>query len=275
MRNFNEIGKSTVCFHIGRGGRFWNPGHKTYNSYVKSFGELVNQDWVFVNNEDENGNTLDDEDWTLTDCNGNVLLEGRKEICSETGTLPKDGLYDSDIVKRLEDCDEEEIELVYNEGFHHTLTNEDLLAYCCWRMDKKMIDSVDFNGRTSCNVKFMDGTSDTITFAKDSDIYETIDDFFTDNDIDEKSREKWFDEIELRYNDCFERFIIYRDSEDLRDGWVCTDRENGITCRFKAHKFNETQNITMDNEIADVMFVARLMREMGDWLGENHREIVF
>lgn len=208
--NYNEIGKSLVCFHIGRGGRFHNPGHKTYNPWIKSFSEIVNQDWLFVNNEDEDGNAYDDDDWTLTDCSGNVLLKGRDKIEAETGILSRDGEYDTDIVQRLEDCDDDEIELVYKEGFHHSLVKEDLLSYCCWRLDKKMIDSVDFNEKTSCVVNFTDGSSDTITFTKDNDIYDTIDDFFTDNDIDDISRDKWFDKIEQEYND-----IEFGDDERL------------------------------------------------------------
>lgn len=274
--NFEEIGKALVCFHIGRGGHFHNPGHKSYNPWVKSFGDLVNQDWLFLNNEDEEGNPLDDDDWTLTDCSGNVMLEGRDEIEAETGTLSKDGEYDTDIVQRLEDCDQDEIELVYKEGTHHTLMDADLLAYCCWRMDWKMIDKVDYDGKTSCTVNFTDGTSGTITFTKDQDIHDTIDDFFTENDIDDKSREKWFDDIEAQYDDCLDRFTLYRSSEDP-SWWVCTDQENGIVCRFKWHQFNETQKMTFleDVEQPDAMAIARLMREMGDWLGEHHQDKIF
>ena len=59
--------------------------------------------------------------------------------------------------------------------------------------------------------------------------------------------------------------------------WVCTDTENMIVCRWRDHQFNDTQKVTMlnDNQNPDVMALARAMREMGDWLGENHHDKVF
>lgn len=275
MKNFEEIGKALVCFHIGRGGRFYNPGHKSYNPYVKCFSDLTNQDWLFLNNEDEEGNTLEDENWTLTDCSGNVLLEGRDEIEAETGTLSRDGEYDADVVKRLEDCDESELELVYKNGFHHTLMPEDLLAYCCWRMDWKMIDTVDYDGEASCIVRFTDGTSGTISFTVEQTVSDTIDDFFTENNIDEKSREKYRSNIETEYEDLFKRFTLY--CVDVANRvWECTDHEHGIVCRFRWHQFNEIQQIQMqDDTLTDPMALAKALREMGDWLAENHKDVIF
>lgn len=72
------------------------------------------------------------------------------------------------------------------------------------------------------------------------------------------------------------RYIIQK-AQQVADGWVCTDTENGIVCRFKAHRFNDTQKVTLlgDDSQPDVMKIARLMREMGDWLSENHNDILF
>lgn len=274
--DFEKTGKALVCFHIGRGGHFHNPGHKSYNPWVKSFEELVNQDCLFLNNEDEEGNELDDDEWTLTDCCGRVLLEGRDEIEAETGSLSRDGEYDTDIVQRLEDCDDEEIELVYKEGTHHTLMDDELLAYCCWRLDMKMIDTVDFGKLRSCTVNFTDGTNGIITFTECQTISDTIDDFFIENDIDEKSRDKWFADIECEYNDCLDRFTLCRDDNDLREGWKCTDQENGIVCRFKVRQFNETQQFEFNSDVEpDAAGIAKALREMGDWLSENHKELLF
>ena len=71
------------------------------------------------------------------------------------------------------------------------------------------------------------------------------------------------------------RYIIQK-SKQQPDGWVCTDTENGIVCRFTEHKFNETSKMTFleDVENPDPLAIARLMREMGDWLVQNHREIL-
>ena len=199
-KNLNEIGKALVCFHMGRGGRFNNPGHVSYNPYVKSFRELLNDDRYFINNEDENGNPLPDEDWTVTDCNGNEYLRGRIEIDADEGRINWDGEYDSDMVKRLEDCDENELRLIYDEPRHHTLFKEELLAYCCDRLQLKMIDGCDFNDGY-CAVFFTDGTSENITFEKGTDVHETIEKFFDDNDIEMYSREEWFDKSEWEYDD--------------------------------------------------------------------------
>lgn len=74
-----------------------------------------------------------------------------------------------------------------------------------------------------------------------------------------------------------QRRYLLQPSEQQPDGWVCTDTVNGIVCRFKAHQFNETSKMTFleDVEQPDALAIARLMREMGDWLGEHYQDIVF
>ena len=54
--------------------------------------------------------------------------------------------------------------------------------------------------------------------------------------------------------------------------WVLTDKENGIVCRFEEHKFNETQKMTFLEDVKhpDASQIARLMREMGDWMAMHH-----
>jgi len=71
-----------------------------------------------------------------------------------------------------------------------------------------------------------------------------------------------------------ERFILQPSSQT--DAWVCTDKENGLVCRFKAHKFNDTQKFTFleDIEHPDALTIARIVREMADWLRSNHYEKV-
>lgn len=73
-----------------------------------------------------------------------------------------------------------------------------------------------------------------------------------------------------------ERFIIQA-SQSQPDGWLCTDTENNIVCQFTAHKFNDTQKFTFleDVEHPDALTIARIMREMADWLRENHYDKVF
>ena len=72
------------------------------------------------------------------------------------------------------------------------------------------------------------------------------------------------------------RYIIQK-SEQKAGWWVCTDTEHGLVCKFEEHKFNETSKMTFLEDVKnpDALAVARLMREMGDWLAENHRDIIF
>lgn len=186
MKNQNEIGKAIVGFHIGRGGQFYNPGHKTYNSNITSFSYVLSD--MFINDEDPDGNPLPDEEWTVTDGGGNVLLEGRKEIEAETGVLDIDGNYDKYIVKRLEDCDEDELMMIYKDGTHHELFSKDLLDYCCEQLGWKRIESVDVD-EESATVHFTDGTEAEMTSE------DTVEDFFDENCVDERSRERWEDEL--------------------------------------------------------------------------------
>lgn len=67
-----------VHFHVGRGGRFHNGGHKTYVGTVDSLADCFGD--AFIISEDENGNALPDKDWRLIDRGGNVILSGRDEI---------------------------------------------------------------------------------------------------------------------------------------------------------------------------------------------------
>lgn len=59
--------------------------------------------------------------------------------------------------------------------------------------------------------------------------------------------------------------------------WVCTDLTNKIVCVFEDKKFNETQKMTEleDFNNSDFMKIPTIMREMGDWLFENHKEKLF
>ncbi len=100
-----------VCFHIGRGGRFYNAGHKSFNPNVEKLSDCFTEN-SFLYDQDENGNAIPDSEWRLCNGNGTVLLEGRDAIESETGCLDWDGEYDTDIVKPLNECDEKECQLL-------------------------------------------------------------------------------------------------------------------------------------------------------------------
>ena len=130
-----------VCFHVGRGGYHHNPGYKTYNPYVKTLQDL--SVYGFLNCEDEDGNLLPDDEWTLTDQGGNIILEGRQEIESPVGVLEWDGIYDTDIVRYIEDCDDEEIDILYNELINYKYMDNDVSDYVCRKKGmKRVVDKI-------------------------------------------------------------------------------------------------------------------------------------
>lgn len=57
--------------------------------------------------------------------------------------------------------------------------------------------------------------------------------------------------------------------------WTVKDNESGITIDFREGLFNETQEVKLPADFApgDVMKLARIMREIGDWMAENHVEV--
>ena len=101
-----------VAFHVGRGGRFHNPGYKTFVQHITQLSDCFSESSIIFQ-EDEEGNSLPDEQWQLIDGGGNVILEGRDNIESDTGILEWDGSYDTDIVKYLSECDDSEIDIIY------------------------------------------------------------------------------------------------------------------------------------------------------------------
>ena len=70
------------------------------------------------------------------------------------------------------------------------------------------------------------------------------------------------------------RYVIKESKEP--DWWVVTDTENLVVLKFQEHKFNETQMVTMLEDCQlSALQLARIMREMGDWLAAHHSEKVF
>ena len=62
-------------------------------------------------------------------------------------------------------------------------------------------------------------------------------------------------------------------------GWVLTDQLHQIVIIWEDKKFNETQRVTLlqnlTPKIVKVETLARIMREAGDWLMEWHQEKLF
>ena len=129
-----------VRFHIGRGGHFNNAGHKTYEGTVNELSDCFGDSIVI--SEDENGKPLPDSEWQLVDDGGNVILTGRDEIESETGILDWDGEYDTDIVRHLSECDDDEYQLIFDAAERGEYVEKVVLAYVCSALGKLMATNI-------------------------------------------------------------------------------------------------------------------------------------
>lgn len=57
--------------------------------------------------------------------------------------------------------------------------------------------------------------------------------------------------------------------------WTVSDAESGVSIVFREGLFNETQKVNFPDNVPDIdaIKVASLMREIGDWMVENHSEV--
>ena len=101
----------TFTFKIGRGGRFYNAGHKKLIGYNEILQDYFQDVFLIDGADDDEDEKLPEEEWLLLDANGNTLLKGY-EIMSRTGTLDFDGDYDTIIVRSIEELREDEKSIV-------------------------------------------------------------------------------------------------------------------------------------------------------------------
>ena len=70
-------------------------------------------------------------------------------------------------------------------------------------------------------------------------------------------------------------YIIQKGST-LPNGWVLTDKENGIVVTFEDGEFNETQKVTPLEDVNHTpQELARIMRELGEWVVRHHSSKCF
>lgn len=129
-----------VRFHVGRGGQFHNAGHKTYIGTVNDLSDCFGDSTII--SEDENGKPLPDSKWQLVDGGGNVILLGRDEIESDTGVLDWDGEYDTDIVRHLSECDDDEYQLILDAAERGEYVEKTVLAYACSALGKLLATNI-------------------------------------------------------------------------------------------------------------------------------------
>ncbi len=72
-----------------------------------------------------------------------------------------------------------------------------------------------------------------------------------------------------------EKYIVQK-SETTAGGWVCTDTEHGVVMSWTEGDFSQSQRITFLEDVprATALNVATILREMGDYLAEYHRDKV-
>lgn len=189
-----------VAFHVGRGGRFHNPGHKTYNPYITELSDCFGESSMIFQ-EDEEGNPLPDEQWQLIDSGGNVILEGRDNIESDTGILDWDGNYNTDIVKYLSECSDSEIDIIFQAYLDDEYMDDDLKDYVCTQKGMHRIDKVKFY-QCNAEIQCQDCTISYFWDGEEDVTEEEIAEWMEEQDIDPLSIKNHADSFESHfYND--------------------------------------------------------------------------
>lgn len=116
-----------VSFHIGRGGRFHNPGHLSFigEMDIKDLLRLCDnsRNWTFWQDRDSKGKFCTPGYY---DTSGYLIISD-KQIATGIGWLEWDTIYDTDYSIRLEDCDEKELQAILDyTGF----VPSEILDYC-------------------------------------------------------------------------------------------------------------------------------------------------
>ena len=161
-----------VRFHIGRGGQFHNAGHKTYVGTVNGLSDCFGESTIIIS-EDENGKPLPDSKWQLVD--GHVILSGRDKIDSDTGVLDWDGEYDTDIVRHLSECDDDEFQMILDAAERGEYVEKTVLAYACSALGKLL----------ATNIKVYQ--SNMVVFTQEGSVHLNRNDFdmYTEDEEDE------------------------------------------------------------------------------------------
>lgn len=199
----NEQKTITVAFHIGRGGRFNNQGHKSFLPGITSLQQCFKESSIIIN-EDENGHELPDTDWKLIDGGGNTILEGREKLTSATGVLEWDTDYDTDIVRNIEESTDEEISILYKAYTMGEILDDDAIGYICEREGYKHILYVEYEGNKA-TIKFSDNSIlvlDLDVTGQDPEDVDSMElkEWMMGEGADEPSAEYWSEQIECHFS---------------------------------------------------------------------------
>ncbi len=121
----DRVPQIIVSFHIGRGGKFYNSGFKKYIG-EKSFKDLItlNDINLFISNRDEKGRFIKP---IYVDSSGNMVSDDDAD--NLTGTLNFDGDFDTYIAKTIEDCTDNEIDLIIESNEWKSTELQEYLKY--------------------------------------------------------------------------------------------------------------------------------------------------
>jgi hypothetical protein len=107
-----------VTFRIKKGGRFNNGGHKVFA------GEFdINQ---VLNGHFGHGIFMNEDETAYLDQNGNHLIDVN-DTTNGTGVLDFDGIYDTVICRNIEDCTDDEIEIIAKSNDYKSSQLEDFI----------------------------------------------------------------------------------------------------------------------------------------------------
>ena len=120
--NYKNGDRIVVAFHIGRRG-------KTFLG-EKNFQELINDrlDSLFLHDRDARGRFCKPY---YADASGNVMVEP-DEMKSEVGTLEWDGMYNEDIARYLDECDDDELRIIARDD---AFVSNEVFEYVTGRLD--------------------------------------------------------------------------------------------------------------------------------------------
>lgn len=104
----NLVAEKIVAFKIGTGGRFNSPGHLSYIGEYE-IGDFI--DDLFLVKRDEKGKFCKPFFVTFT---GRVVGLTWDDVKTGIGRIDCDGKYDTIYAKRLKDCTDEELSLIFN-----------------------------------------------------------------------------------------------------------------------------------------------------------------
>lgn len=78
---------------------------------------------------------------------------------------------------------------------------------------------------------------------------------------------------EARMNMMTNDRYTFEKSEHHPNYWVCTDTINGLVCVFENQNYNHNQKFTLlhdSNDSINDLSNAKIIRQMADWLSQNH-----